>query len=125
MQRAQFPKMILFYTLQHFGILRELQEALESHIACSNTKKAYRRRTVVFLAKADAGCLVCSSEALQTHQAISLGQRFRISLSNVQKNSDIWLKKENKKPHLKFLGTAKRFNQLLALLKFGQMHKFF
>lgn len=77
----------LFYTLQHLGKLRESQEALESHDACSTTKKVYRKRTVVFWADANAGCLICSSEDLHTHQqVISFGQMFCISLRNVPKN---------------------------------------
>lgn len=86
MQKSQFPKK-LFYTLQHLGKLRESREALESHDACSTTKKVYRKGTVVFWADANAGCLICSSENLHTHQqVISFGQRFCISLRNVPKN---------------------------------------
>lgn len=84
-QRSRFPKNVLFYTFQHLGIVRESQEALESRITCSNTKKANRKRTVVFSAEANASCLIYSSENLQIHQAISVGQRFCMSLSNVPK----------------------------------------
>lgn len=85
----------LLYTLQHLGKLRETQEALESYTACSNTKKVHRKRTVVFWADANAGCLICSSEDLHIHQqVISFGQRFCISLRNVHKNK--WYKAEER-----------------------------
>lgn len=85
MQKSQFPKKIILYFAASWKT--QSQEALESHDACSTTKKVYRKRTVVFWADANAGCLICSSEDLHTHQqVISFGQRFCISLRNVPKN---------------------------------------